>query len=42
LSEKDRLSLANLALSDLNRLDLDDWLFPDVGRVRPGSAGDDA
>jgi hypothetical protein len=37
--------LANLAFSDLNRLDLDDWLFPDVAavaRVRPGSAGDDA
>jgi hypothetical protein len=34
--------LANLAFSDLNRLELDDWLFPDVARVRPGSAGDDA
>ncbi|MCR6489022.1 DUF1152 domain-containing protein [Amycolatopsis sp. OK19-0408] len=34
--------LANLAFSDLNRLDLDDWLSPDVARVRPGSAGDDA
>ena len=34
--------LANLAFSDLNRLDLDDWLFPGVARVRPGSAGDDA
>lgn len=34
--------LANLAFSDLNRLDLDDWLSPDVATVRPGSAGDDA
>ncbi|WP_328456797.1 MULTISPECIES: DUF1152 domain-containing protein [unclassified Amycolatopsis] len=34
--------LANLAFSDLNRLGLDDWLSPDVARVRPGSAGDDA
>jgi hypothetical protein len=34
--------LANLAFSDPNRLDLDDWLFPGVARVRPGSAGDDA
>jgi hypothetical protein len=33
--------LANLAFSDLNRLDLDDWIAPDVARVRPGSAGDD-
>ncbi|MEV4052419.1 DUF1152 domain-containing protein [Amycolatopsis sp. NPDC049688] len=32
---------ANLAFSDLNRLDLDDWIAPDVARVRPGSAGDD-
>ncbi|MEV7039791.1 DUF1152 domain-containing protein [Amycolatopsis sp. NPDC051061] len=34
--------LANLAFSDLNRLDLDDWLSPGVAAVRPGSAGDDA
>ncbi|RSM49140.1 DUF1152 domain-containing protein [Amycolatopsis balhimycina DSM 5908] len=34
--------LANLAFSDLNRLDLDDWAAPGVARVRPGSAGDDA
>jgi hypothetical protein len=34
--------LANLSFSDLNRLDLDDWLSPDVAAVRPGSAGDDA
>lgn len=34
--------LANLAFSDLNRLDLADWLSPDVARVHPGSAGDDA
>jgi len=34
--------LANLAFSDLNRLDLDDWLSPGVARVRPGSAGQDA
>ena len=33
---------ANLAFSDLNRLDLDDWAAPGVARVRPGSAGDDA
>ncbi|WP_410592985.1 DUF1152 domain-containing protein [Amycolatopsis sp. lyj-23] len=32
---------ANLAFSDLNRLELDDWIAPDVARVRPGSAGDD-
>lgn len=34
--------LANLAFSDLNRLDLDDWLFPGVATVRPHSSGDDA
>ncbi|WP_372662794.1 DUF1152 domain-containing protein [Amycolatopsis kentuckyensis] len=34
--------LANFAFSDLNRLDLDDWLAPGVAAVRPGSSGDDA
>ncbi|MEV4145505.1 DUF1152 domain-containing protein [Amycolatopsis sp. NPDC049691] len=34
--------LANLAFSDLNRLDLDDWLSPGLAAVRPGSSGDDA
>jgi hypothetical protein len=32
---------ANLAFSNLNRLELDDWVAPDVARVRSGSAGDD-
>ncbi|MFD7658204.1 DUF1152 domain-containing protein [Actinosynnema sp. NPDC059797] len=34
-----RVHLANLSFSDLDRLDLDDWVAPDVAAVGPGSAG---
>jgi hypothetical protein len=34
--------LANFSFSDLDRLDLEDWLAPGLARVRPGSAGNDA
>ncbi|PPK70935.1 DUF1152 domain-containing protein [Actinokineospora auranticolor] len=36
-----RVHLANLAFSDLSRLDLDDWLAPEVAAVGPESAGSD-
>ena len=36
-----RVHLANLSFSHLDRLDLDDWIAPDVAAVGPGSAGSD-
>lgn len=36
-----RVHLANLSFSDLDRLDLDDWIAPDLAAVRPDSAGSD-
>ncbi|OXM45377.1 DUF1152 domain-containing protein [Amycolatopsis alba] len=36
-----RVHLANLSFSDLARLDLDDWLAPDVAAVRADSQGND-
>lgn len=36
-----RVYLANLSFSDLDRLDLDDWIAPDLAAVRPDSAGSD-
>lgn len=36
-----RVHLANLSFSPLDRLDLGDWVAPDVAAVGPGSAGSD-
>ncbi|WP_053719853.1 DUF1152 domain-containing protein [Saccharothrix sp. NRRL B-16348] len=36
-----RVHLANLSFSQLDQLDLEDWVAPDVAAVRPGSAGSD-
>ncbi|WP_410659297.1 DUF1152 domain-containing protein [Amycolatopsis sp. lyj-112] len=36
-----RVHLANLAFSELSRLDLDDWVAPDVAAIRPESVGND-
>ncbi|MER5266561.1 DUF1152 domain-containing protein [Actinosynnema sp. NPDC002837] len=36
-----RVHLANLSFSPLDRLDLDDWIAPDVAAVEPDSAGSD-
>ncbi|MEV1118307.1 DUF1152 domain-containing protein [Actinosynnema sp. NPDC049800] len=36
-----RVHLANLSFSPLDRLDLDDWIAPDVAAVGPDSAGSD-
>lgn len=36
-----QVHLANLSFSELARLDLDDWVAPDLAAVRPDSAGND-
>jgi hypothetical protein len=36
-----QVHLANLAFSDLDRLDIDDWLQPGLARITPDSTGSD-